>query len=138
MDDFLNNPGLFQSTNLFFALIGVLGIYMNIQWKRRQRIKDVFFSLDTIETIKAWNWVYTGIGIRGAWFYLLWITGGLETDRKFAASFFFEYRIFAIIVSTFCVGWGVAKFISVIEEKGVKWTVGIVGALIIASGIGAI
>lgn len=132
MDEFLNHPTLFQSTNLFYALIGILGLVLN--YKREKS----GYTEETIATLRAWDWIYGGFAIRGAWFFLLWAAGGLEGERTFAQSFFYDYRIFALLVSSGMVGWGVLSFVRIIEERSEKWTVGVLGALIVASGIGAL
>ena len=120
---------LFESANLFFVLVAVLGLYMNFHWRKR------VFDDDTREVIAAWNWIYLAMGARAAWFWIIWETVDDDAILRKTSSFFVDHRDWVIVLTSLAFGYGVLKFIRLIEEKSVKWMISIFGGLIVLTGL---
>lgn len=75
------------------------------------------------------------MGIRAAWFWIIWER--VHPDHIFLPTqdWMIEHRIWVIVITAGMFGYGVLKFVKIIEEKTVQWLAATFGGLAVISGL---
>lgn len=105
-----------ETANFLIVMFSIFGVYSAITWRRGGKINN-----NNREAIEAWIWIFASVGISAGWF-------AISRDTAPPAVNFnpdmYEWRWLVKTLVALAFGWGMLKFIGLIEGYSARRKIG--------------